>query len=466
MTTLERPRNVGELKASGYQVLPVREEMRKNLIAKMRAGEDLFPGIYGYEETVIPHIVNAILAGQDIIFLGERGQAKSRIIRSLTSLLDEEIPVLAGCEIPENPFHPITQAGRDVAAAKGDAAELEWLPRDKRYGEKLATPDITIADLIGEVDPIKVAEGRYLSDELTIHYGLIPRTNRGIFCINELPDLAERIQVGLLNIMEERDVQIRGYRIRLPLDVVVVASANPEDYTNRGRIITPLKDRYGAQVRTHYPTKIEHEIGIMDAEHHPVPADFNVVVPAYMKEVIAEISRLARRSPDVNQRSGVSVRASIANYESMLANALRRAILTGEDVVVPRVSDLPYVIPAISGKVEFETVEEGREDQIIDKLIQGAVVAVFNRYFNLGELEQVVNRFKAGVAVEVGDMTPSAEYDSLARQIEGIFPAIEKLGATNSSAEEASAVEFLLEGLHLNKRLNKDKVGGKTQYRG
>jgi magnesium chelatase subunit I len=457
---------VGELKASGYQVLPVREEMRKNLIAKMRAGEELFPGIFGYEETVIPHIVNAILAGQDIIFLGERGQAKSRIIRSLTSLLDEEIPVLAGCEIPENPFHPITQAGRDVVAEKGDAAELEWLSRDQRYGEKLATPDITIADLIGEVDPIKVAEGRYLSDELTIHYGLIPRTNRGVFCINELPDLAERIQVGLLNIMEERDVQIRGYRIRLPLDVFIVASANPEDYTNRGRIITPLKDRYGAQVRTHYPTKIEHEIGIMDAEHHPVPADFNVVVPAYMKEVIAEISRLARRSPDVNQRSGVSVRASIANYESMLANALRRAILTGEDVVVPRVSDLPYVIPAISGKVEFETVEEGREDQIIDKLIQGAVVAVFNRYFNLGELEQVVNRFKSGAAVEVGDMTPSSEYDSLARQIEGIFPAIEKLGATKSSAEEASAVEFLLEGLHLNKRLNKDKVGGKTQYRG
>jgi magnesium chelatase subunit I len=457
---------VGELKASGYQVLPVREELRKNLIAKMRAGDELFPGIYGYEETVIPHIVNAILAGQDIIFLGERGQAKSRIIRSLTSLLDEEIPVLAGCEIPENPFHPITQAGRDIAAAKGAAAELEWLPRDKRYGEKLATPDITIADLIGEVDPIKVAEGRYLSDELTIHYGLIPRTNRGVFCINELPDLAERIQVGLLNIMEERDVQIRGYRIRLPLDVFVVASANPEDYTNRGRIITPLKDRYGAQVRTHYPTKIEHEIGIMDAEHHPVPADFNVVVPAYMKEVIAEISRLARRSPDVNQRSGVSVRASIANYESMLANALRRAILTGEDVVVPRVSDLPYVIPAISGKVEFETVEEGREDQIIEKLIQGAVVAVFNRYFNLGELEQVVNRFKSGAAVEVGDMTPSAEYDSLARQIEGIFPAIEKLGATKTSAEEASAVEFLLEGLHLNKRLNTHTGGGTTQTRG
>ena len=466
MTTLERPRTVGELKASGYKTLPVREEMRKNLIAKIRAGEDLVPGIYGYEETVIPHIVNAILAGQDIIFLGERGQAKSRIIRSLISLLDDAIPTLAHCEIPEDPFHPITRQGRDIIAEKGDDAELAWLERDQRYGEKLATPDITIADLIGEVDPIKVAEGRYLSDELTIHYGLIPRTNRGVFCINELPDLAERIQVGLLNIMEERDVQIRGHRIRLPLDVFIVASANPEDYTNRGRIITPLKDRYGAQVRTHYPTRIEHEIGIMDAEHHPVPGDFKVTVPPYMKEVIAEISRLARRSPDVNQRSGVSVRASIANYESMLANALRRAIVTNEDEVVPRVSDLPYVVPALQGKVEFETVEEGREDQIIEKLIQGAVVAVFNRYYNLGELEQVVNRFKSGVAVEVGDMTPSSEYTRLVQQVEGMSAALDKAGGGRSPAEVAAATEFLLEGLHLNKRLNKDKVGGKVQYRG
>ena len=466
MTTLERPRTVGELKASGYQVLPVREEMRKNLIAKIRSGEDIFPGIFGYEETVTPHVVNAILAGQDIIFLGERGQAKSRIIRSLTSLLDDATPALAGCEIAENPFDPITRMGRDILEEKGDAAELVWIERDNRYGEKLATPDITIADLIGEVDPIKVAEGRYLSDELTIHYGLIPRTHRGIFCINELPDLAERIQVGLLNIMEERDVQIRGYRIRLPVDVFVVASANPEDYTNRGRIITPLKDRYGAQIRTHYPTKIEHEIGIMEAEHHPGPTDFKVNVPAYMKEVIAEISRLARRSPDVNQRSGVSVRASIANYESMLANALRRAIVTGEDEVVPRISDLPFVIPALSGKVEFETVEEGREDQIIEKLIQGAVVAVFNRYYNLGELEQVVTRFKAGVAVEVGDMSPSSEYTALVQQVEGMAEALGKSGASGSPAEVAAATEFLLEGLHLNKRLNKDKVGGKVQYRG
>jgi magnesium chelatase subunit I len=466
VATLERPRTLGELKASGYKVLPVREEMRNNLIAKIRSGESIFPGVHGYEETVIPHVVNAILAGQDIIFLGERGQAKSRMIRSMVSLLDEATPTLAGCEIPEDPFDPITRAGRDIIAEKGDAAEITWLSREQRYGEKLATPDITIADLIGEVDPIKVAEGRYLSDELTIHYGLIPRTNRGIFCINELPDLAERIQVGLLNIMEERDVQIRGYRIRLPLDVFVVASANPEDYTNRGRIITPLKDRYGAQIRTHYPVKIEHEIDIMEAEHHPVPSDFKVIVPAYMKEIIAEISRLARKSPDVNQRSGVSVRASIANYESMLANALRRAITTGEEVVVPRVSDLPFVVPSLTGKVEFETVEDGKEDQIIDKLIQGAVVAVFNRNFNLGEMEPAVTRFKAGLAVEVGDMTPSAQYVKLGHQVDGIMPAVEKMGAGGTPAETAAAIEFILEGLHLNKRLNKDKVGGITQYRG
>ena len=465
MSTVERPRTVGELRESGYRPMPVREEMRKNLIARIRSGEELFPGVYGYDETVIPHIVNAILAGQDIIFLGERGQAKSRIIRSLTALLDDAYPVLADCEIPEDPFDPITTQGRQILAAQGDAAPLVWLDRSQRYGEKLATPDITIADLIGEVDPIKVAEGRYLSDELTIHYGLVPRTNHGIFCINELPDLAERIQVGLLNIMEERDVQIRGYRVRLPLDVFVVASANPEDYTNRGRIITPLKDRYGAQVRTHYPQRIEHEIDIVEAEHHPVPADFNVSVPDYMKEIIAEITRLARRSPDVNQRSGVSVRASIANYESMLANSLRRAIVNGEEEAVPRVSDLPFVVPTLSGKVELETIEDGREDQIIEKLIQGAVVSVFNRLYNLADLEPIVARFKAGVSVEVGEMTSSEDYRGLLNTIEGLDEALQVVEA-GSAGEVAAGTEFILEGLHLNKRLNKDRVGAKIQYRG
>ena len=465
MSTVERPRTVGELRESGYRPLPVREEMRKNLIARIRAGEELFPGVYGYDETVIPHIVNAILAGQDIIFLGERGQAKSRIIRSLTGLLDDAYPVLANCEIPEDPFDPITTQGRQIVEEQGDGAALVWLDRDQRYGEKLATPDITIADLIGEVDPIKVAEGRYLSDELTIHYGLVPRTNHGIFCINELPDLAERIQVGLLNIMEERDVQIRGYRVRLPLDVFVVASANPEDYTNRGRIITPLKDRYGAQVRTHYPQRIEHEIDIVESEHHPVPADFNVAVPGYMKEIIAEITRLARRSPDVNQRSGVSVRASIANYESMLANSLRRAIVNGEEEAVPRVSDLPFVVPTLSGKVELETIEDGREEQIIEKLIQGAVVTVFNRLYNLNDLEPIVTRFKAGISVEVGEMTASDDYKGLLNTIEGLDEALGALEA-GSPGEVAAGTEFILEGLHLNKRLNKDRVGAKIQYRG
>jgi magnesium chelatase subunit I len=467
MSRKERPQTLGELKASGYQVTSVKEEIRRNLIQRIRDGRPLFDGIYGYEESVIPQLENAILSGQDIIFLGERGQAKSRMIRGLSGLLDDAIPAIAGSELHENPFEPITHASRQRIEQEGDALQIEWIGREARYGEKLATPDITIADLIGEVDPIKVAEGRYLSDELTIHYGLVPRTNRGIFCINELPDLAERIQVGLLNIMEERDVQIRGYRIRMPLDVLVVASANPEDYTNRGRIITPLKDRYGAQIRTHYPRNVEHEIDIMEQERSAFDdKDYRVTVPAYMKEIVVEITRLARRSPDVNQRSGVSVRASIADYESLLANAMRRAIRLGETDVVPRISDLPYVIPTISGKVEFETVEDGKEEQIIEKLIQNAVVVVFNRYFNVVDLEEVVTRFKAGLSTDVGDQMASDKYVAMVKSVDGLGPAVAKLETGESPAVIASATEFIFEGLHLNKRLNKDRVGGKVQYRG
>ncbi|HEV8574628.1 MAG TPA: magnesium chelatase, partial [Dehalococcoidia bacterium] len=419
----QKPRTIRELRSAGYKPLSVKQELRKNLIQRIKNGQSHFPGIIGYEDTVLPHLENAILSGQDIIFLGERGQAKSRLIRSLMGLLDDEIPIIAGCEINDNPFSPICKRCRDLVDTDSHHTEIEWIDPERRYGEKLATPDITIADLIGEVDPIRVAEGRYLSDELTIHYGLVPRHNRGIFCINELPDLVERIQVGLLNIMEERDVQIRGYRIRMPLDVLVVASANPEDYTNRGRIITPLKDRYGAQIRTHYPRNVEAEIEIMEQERSHIEdddADRTVAVPQYMKEIVAEITRLARRSPDINQRSGVSVRASIADYESLLANAMRRAIRLGDKDVVPRVSDLPYVLPALSGKLEFETVDDGREEQIVERLIQGAVLAVFNHYFSLGELEPTVARFKAGYAVEVSDLTPSSEYVKLAKSTEGL----------------------------------------------
>ena len=462
-----KAKTVGDLRESGYQVTSIKEEMRRNLIERIQKKQDVLTGIFGYEDSVFPQLENAILSGQDIIFLGERGQAKSRMIRGLVDLLDEEVPYITDCEIWDNPFDPVCKACRDKIEDKGDKVEIAWMRREQRYGEKLATPDSTIADLIGEVDPIKVAEGRYLGDELTIHYGLVPRTNRGIFCINELPDLAERIQVGLLNIMEERDVQIRGYRVRLALDVFLVASANPEDYTNRGRIITPLRDRFGAQIRTHYPKSAAHEIDIMDQESSQFSdEDYAVTVPDYMKEIVVEITRLARRSPDVNQRSGVSVRASIADYESLLANALRRAIRSGEKEVVPRVSDLPYVIPTLSGKVEFETVEEGKEEQIIDKLIQGAVVAVFNRHFNVVDLEDIVMQFKAGISVEVSDSLPSKDYVKIVKQVEGLDKAVAKLNPGENLAVIASGVEFLLEGLHLNKRLNKDKAAGKTQYRG
>src|SRR5437016_3225740 len=294
-----RPRTLGELRQSEYQVLPVKEEMRKNLIQKLRDNKTIFPGIIGYDDTVIPQVENAILSGQDIIFLGERGQAKTRMARALINLLDEEVPIIKGSEVNDNPYDPISAEGRQLVEEHGDLLEIEWVPRDERYGEKLATPDITIADLIGDVDPIKVAEGRYLSDELTIHYGLVPRTNRGVFCINELPDLAERVQVGLLNVLEERDVQIRGYKVRLPLDIYLVASANPEDYTNRGRIITPLKDRAGSQIRTHYPVTLEHEIDIMEQERlRFTTAGYEVEGPQYMKEIVAEITHLARRHPD------------------------------------------------------------------------------------------------------------------------------------------------------------------------
>ncbi|HZS94587.1 MAG TPA: magnesium chelatase [Chloroflexota bacterium] len=463
---MAKPTTVRELRESEYEVLPVRDEMRKNLIAKIEKDEELFPGIMGYEETVIPLVENAILSGQDIILLGERGQAKTRLARALTSLLDEEVPVVAGCEINDDPYAPICRPCRDRVAEQGDDIEIEWIGRDRRYGEKLATPDTTIADLIGEVDPIKVAEGRHLSDELVIHYGLVPRTNRGIFCINELPDLAERIQVGLLNILEERDVQIRGFKIRMPLDLIMVASANPEDYTNRGRIITPLKDRCGSEIRTHYPKTIEHEIEIMEQERQAFTTDpYETIVPAFMKEIVAEITHLARKSPDISQRSGVSVRVSISNYENVLSNALKRTLRLHERVVVPRVTDLHAVVASTAGKIELETLGDANEGRIVEKLVQGAIVNVFNRYFLVQEFDELLRSFENGMTLDVADDMPSMEYAQQAFRINGLKQAVAKLNAQGNPATIASATEFILEGLHLNRKLNKDRTGDRARYR-
>jgi magnesium chelatase subunit I len=462
----DRPQTLGELKTSGYKSLPIREEMRRNLIAMIRAKKPIFRGIIGYDNTVIPQVENAILSGQNIIFLGERGQAKSRIMRLLVDLLDAEIPVIKGCEINDNPLEPICKYCRETVARDGDGTEINWLPRQDRYGEKLATPDTTIADLIGDVDPIKVAEGRYLSDELTIHYGIIPRTNRGIFCINELPDLMERLQVGLFNLMEENDIQIKGYRVRLPLDVLLVASANPEDYTSRGRIITPLKDRFGAQIRTHYPVTIKDEITIVEQEWQQFrDGEISYYVPEYIKEVIAEITHLARKSPDIAQRSGVSVRVSIANIETVVANAVRRAITLGENMAVPRISDLGYIVASTMGKVEMESFESTDEEKIINNLTMKAVLTVFNRRFQFNEFEPIIKQFNSGFSVEVSDTMNARSYMRYLKELPGLAKTVKKVIDSESPEVVASIIEFILEGLHLNKRLNKTRVEGKTVYR-
>ena len=465
MTLSTLPGTIGDLRASNYQVLPVRQELRKNLIAKIRSEEIVFPGIIGFEHTVIPQLENAILAGQDVILLGERGQAKSRLIRSMVTLLDEFIPKIADCEINDDPYAPICRVCRNKVAEQGDDTQIQWIGRDERYSEKLATPDISIADLIGEIDPIKVAEGHYLSDELVIHYGLVPRTNRGIFCINELPDLAERIQVGLFNLMEERDVQIKGYRIRLPLDVYVVSTANPEDYTNRGRIVTPLKDRYGSQIHTHYPKTIEEEIAIMDQERTRFPDEDSMVIPYYMKEILAEITSQARESSEINQRSGVSCRVSISNFETLLGNALRRSIIHGEQYVCPRTSDLPYIMASFSGKIELETFEEGRESRVTDDLTRRGVLRVFGGMFEVDELERIVTAFDMGNTAETSSEKPASEYLAMLAQVDGLADAVKKVTTDERPEVVASAVEFILEGLHLNRRLNCERTSAGYLYR-
>ncbi|HEY6609437.1 MAG TPA: sigma 54-interacting transcriptional regulator [Candidatus Limnocylindria bacterium] len=470
--TIQRPADttLGELRASGYRGRSVKEEMRANLLTAIGEGRPFLPGIIGYDETVLPQLENAILAGQDVILLGERGQAKSRIARSLVGLLDPWLPFLADTELHDDPLHPVSPVGRQIVADEGDAARIEWWAAHDRYSEKLATPDISIADLIGEVDPVKVAEGRYLSDELTIHYGLLPRTHRGIFSLNELPDLAERIQVGLLNVMEERDVQVRGYRVRLDLDLFVIASANPEDYTSRGRIITPLKDRFGAQIRTHYPEESATEIAIMEAEATPLDeragAPVPVQVPGFMKEIVAELSQLARRSSEVSQRSGVSVRVTIANHETLAAAALKRAVRLGEPSAAPRISDLPAVVASTAGKIELETLgDETREDRVVEKLVARAVVNVFNRHFALSELAPLLERFEEeGLEAEVGELVPSSTHGQMVAAIPELRAAIGRLDAGESAAGVASATELVLEGLHLNRRLNKERRGSAVRY--
>jgi magnesium chelatase subunit I len=463
----QAPRTLGELRASGYRLRTVREEMRSNLLTRLEQGERVCEGIIGFDDSVLPEIENAVLAGHHMVFLGERGQAKSRIIRALVGLLDREVPVVNGCEINDDPERPLCKRCRERFAAEREGLEIDWMERLNRFTEKLATPDITMADLIGEIDPVKVAEGRYLADEETIHYGLIPRTNRGIFAINELPDLTEKVQVGLFNLMEEKDVQIKGYKVRLPLDIVIVASANPEDYTSRGRIITPLKDRFDAQIRTHYPRTIEDEIAIIEQELPVVDRlDRSVHVPPFLKEIIARLTFEARESPEINQSSGVSVRVSINNYESVISNAEKRAVRQRQNEIVPRPSDLYALFASTAGKIEIEySGEERKEEEVIERLLQRAIVKVFDKYFHVDELRSVVAYFEAGWGVQVGDAVPADEYLECVLAIPGLQQGLRVLGGIESPGFIAAASEFIFEGLHLHQRLNKERAGGRFTYR-
>ena len=467
---MKQAQTLGRLRKSGWLSRTVKEEIRQNAIKRIQQGEELFPGVLGYENTVIPQLENALLAGHDFIFLGERGQAKTRMIRGLTDLLDEWMPIIAGSEINDDPYNPVSKYAIDLVNEKKDATPIEWVHRSERFGEKLATPDTAIADLIGEVDPIKVAEGRYLSDELTLHYGLVPRTNRGIFAINELPDLSERIQVGLLNVLEERDVQVRGYKIRLPLDILLVASANPEDYTNRGRIITPLKDRFGSQLRTHYPFEVELEkdIAVQEAEIFS-QTDLAVSVPEFMSMIVATVTHAARESSHINQRSGVSVRVTVANYEALIAGAVRRTLLSSETEVIPRISDLSALIASTAGKIEVESLDDGREIEIIQYLIKQSILDTFKATADQTLCADILKAFTDGAVINAGDDIPSDTYLQWLRDIPAFAPVLESIGLTQDDLQNpsvvASGIEFILEGLHLSKLLNKEAMGDSGVYR-
>jgi magnesium chelatase subunit I len=464
---------LGELRASGHIHRSVKTEIRQNLIIRLAAGEPTLPGIVGFDETVVPEVERALLAGHDIVLLGERGQGKTRLIRTLQGLLDEWTPVVAGCEINDHPYGPICARCQRLVETDGELTPVAWKHRSERYGEKLATPDTSVGDLIGDIDPIKVAQGRTLGDPETVHYGLVPRTNRGIFAINELPDLAERIQVALLNVLEERDIQVRGYQLRLPLDLLVIVSANPEDYTNRGRIITPLKDRFGAEVRTHYPLELVDELRLIAQEAAVLWSDTDhaaPLVPSHLLEVVARFARAVRDAPQVDQRSGVSARFAIAAIETVAAAAVRRAAVVHEDAAVARICDLPAIISSSRGKVEFDDADEGREFEVLEHLLRRAVVETYRSRLAGMDLRPLQERFDGGLTVTTGDTVGAQQLLSQLGPVpvlSGLLDRLEPDGVGEGPTAigvAASVIEFALEGLYLNRRLAKDTDGSRTVY--
>ncbi len=461
-----KPMTLGELRASGYADLTVKQELEKNLLKKLKTGEPLFTKVHGFEETVVPQLTNALLSHHDIVLLGEKGQAKSRLMRSIVQFLDEEIPVVKGCEIHDHPYHPICGACLKKLAKEGDALPLEWIGRDARYGERLS-PGTKIADIIGDLDPAKVAAGNPLASEEAIHFGLIPRMNRGIFAVNELPDLEYLVQVALFNILEERDIQVRGFPIRFNLDILLLFTANPEEYTRAGKIITQLKDRIGAEIRTHYP--LTRELGIqiiLQEATMPLKDDVKLTIPDFMTEIIEQITIEARKSPYVNQKSGVSARLSIANYETMIANSRRRAYLLGESEAVPRMSDLNYLYTSSSGKIDLDPFREETvtEFQVFGKIMDKAIAQVFKEQMEKEHLEIPSPEITAEKHIRVSELTPAGQYKDVISQLPQIWEPVHHLTGKNSEVYQASCVEFVLEGLHLSGKLSRSKVGEIFDY--